>query len=73
VCIAVPGMGRAMPSIEGLEQLIVELSEYQGPATPDIIEKVTLVGLMLAEVERRLQPIGDLVYSHLYPEEWSYK
>jgi hypothetical protein len=62
-----------MPNIEGLEKLIVELTEYQGPAIPDIIEKVTLVSLMLEEVDRRLQPIRDLVFSHLYPEAWNYK
>jgi hypothetical protein len=58
-----------MPTIEGLEKLIVELAEYQGPVTPDIIEKEALVSLMLEEVERRLLPIRNLVYSHLYPED----
>jgi hypothetical protein len=52
-----------MPSIEGLEKLIVELTEYQGPAIPDIIEKEALVSLILEEVERRLQPIRNLVGS----------
>lgn len=60
-----------MLMIQGLEKLLMELTEYQGPVTPEIIEKEAQVSSMLSEIEAHLRPIRSLVHSHLYPEEWN--
>jgi len=56
--------------IQGLEKLLMELTEYQGPVTPEMIEKEAQVSARLSEIEAHLRPIRSLVHSHLYPEEW---
>jgi hypothetical protein len=60
-----------MLMIQGLEKLLMELTAYQGPVTPEMIEKEAQVSSMLSEIEAHLRPIRRLVHSHLYPEEWN--
>jgi hypothetical protein len=55
-----------MLKIRGLEKLIAELTEYHGPASPEIIEKEAQVSSMLNEIEENLRPIRSLVHSHIW-------
>jgi hypothetical protein len=56
----------AMVKIRGFEKLIAELTEYDGPATPDILEKEAQVSTLLKEIEENLRPIRSLVHSHIW-------
>jgi hypothetical protein len=55
-----------MVKIRGFEKLIAELTEYHGPATPDIIKKEAQVSSFLKEIEEELRPIRSLVHSHIW-------
>jgi hypothetical protein len=55
-----------MVKIRGFEKLIAELTEYDGPATPDIIEKEAQVSSLMNEIEENLRPIRSLVHSYVW-------
>ena len=55
-----------MVKLRGFEKLIAELTEYDGPATPDILEKEAQVSTLLKEIEENLRPIRSLVHSHIW-------
>ena len=55
-----------MLMIQGFEKLLMELTAYQGPVTPEMIEKEAQVSSMLSEIEAHLRPIRSLVHSHLW-------
>ena len=55
-----------MVKIRGFEKLIAELTEYHGPATPDIIKKEAQVSSLLKDIEEDLRPIRSLVHSYVW-------